>query len=322
MNGALPQFDLTERNDFLAALLDGLGGLRKSISCKYFYDERGSVLFDEICGLAEYYQTRTELALLHAHCEEIAGLIGPDATLVEFGAGASRKVELILNALERPRAYVPIDISGDFLSAMLQPLRRSRPGLPILPVIDDFMRPIKLPTVGREERRVGFFPGSTIGNLDPPDALSFLESASALLEGGGLLIGVDLVKAPDVLHAAYNDSSGVTAAFNKNVLARANREFGAGFDLDGFSHYAFYDPQKRRIEMHLVSLAAQSVVLAGHRIAFAEGETIHTENSYKYTMEGFRLLAREAGFRPRASWRDADRMFSIHWLESPAGTIR
>jgi dimethylhistidine N-methyltransferase len=303
-----------EPSEFGAAMLAGLDRVNKRISSKFFYDTAGSLLFDRICELPEYYPTRTEMGLLQAHATEIADLIGPDATLIEFGAGSSRKVALLLDALESPRAYEPVDISGDYLHDVANKLRDTRPGLAVHPVVADFMKPFALP--GGDARRVGFFPGSTIGNFDRADALAFLRRAARMLKGGGLLIGVDLVKEPARLHAAYNDSAGVTEAFNKNLLVRANRELDADFDLHAFAHYAFYNPTMRRIEMHLVSLSAQCVSLCGRRIFFAEGETIHTENSYKYTVDGFAELADEAGFVSRKVWCDAGRLFSIHWLEA------
>jgi dimethylhistidine N-methyltransferase len=304
-----------EPSEFGAAMLAGLDRTIKRISSKFFYDTAGSLLFDRICELPEYYPTRTEMGLLQTHAREIASLIGPDATLIEFGAGSSRKVALLLDALERPRAYEPVDISGEYLHEVANRLRDTRPGLVVHPIVADFMKPFALP--GGDARRIGFFPGSTIGNFDRDDALAFLRRAARLLKGGGLLIGVDLVKDPARLHAAYNDAAGVTEAFNKNLLVRANRELDADFDLDAFAHYAFYNPVMRRIEMHLASLRAQSASLCGRRIFFAEGETIHTENSYKYTVDGFTELAQEAGFVSRKVWRDAARLFSIHWLETP-----
>jgi len=299
---------------FAADVLAGLAAAPKRLPSKYFYDERGSALFERICELPEYYPTRTELALLRAHAGNIAALMGPDATLVEFGAGALKKVELLLDALDRPRAYLPVDISVDFLHAMATDLRRRRPSLDVHPVAADFTRSLALPVIGDGERRVGFFPGSTIGNLEPGDAIAFLRQAAFLLRGGGMLIGVDLVKDPGVLHAAYNDAAGVTEAFNKNVLERANRELGAGFDTDAFAHYAFYDPAKRRVEMHLVSRARQSVSVLGRRFEFEEGESIHTENSHKYTPGDFAGLAEAAGFAPQRVWIDGERLFSLHWL--------
>lgn len=301
--------------EFAEALLDGLGRAPKSLPCKFFYDSEGSTLFDRICELPEYYPTRTEVALLRQNVEEIATLIGADAALIEFGAGSLQKVGLLLDALDHPRAYAPIDISGDYLHAMSARLTMLYPDVPVLPVVADFTRPFGLPKELGEARRVGFFPGSTIGNMDSAEALAFLRKAAALLKGGGLLIGVDLVKDPAILHAAYNDSAGVTAAFNKNVLARANRELDADFDLDSFAHYAFYHPRRQRIEMHLMSLMRQRVSVCGQNIEFEDGETIHTENSHKYTAEGFWALAVQAGFAPRRSWCDKDGLFSLHWLE-------
>lgn len=304
-----------EPNEFGAAMLAGLDRANKRISSKYFYDHAGSLLFDQICELPEYYPTRTEMGLLKTYGREFAKLIGPDATLIEFGAGSSRKVALLLDALERPRAYEPVDISGDYLHDVAGKLRETRPALAVHPIVADFMKPFALP--GGDARRIGFFPGSTIGNFDRAEALAFLRRAARLLKGGGLLIGVDLAKDPATLHAAYNDAAGVTEAFNKNLLVRANRELDADFDLDAFAHYAFYNPAMRRIEMHLVSLAEQCVSLCGRRIFFTEGETVHTENSYKYTVDGFCELAEDAGFVPRKVWCDAAHLFSLHWLEAP-----
>ncbi|HSC61320.1 MAG TPA: L-histidine N(alpha)-methyltransferase [Rhizomicrobium sp.] len=301
-------------SEFALAARSGLAKHQKELPSKFFYDEEGSRLFDLITELPEYYQTRTEIGLFRAKAGEIASAIGPDVELVEFGAGSLLKAQIILEALKTPRTYVPIDISGDYLRQMSAKLERALPNLPVHPVIADFTKPLKLPATGA--RRAGFFPGSTIGNLTYAEALVFLCRAAALLKGGGMLIGVDLVKDPAVLHAAYNDAAGVTEAFNKNMLVRANRELDANFDLDAFVHYAFYSPAHRRIEMHLMSLKAQKVRVAGECISFAEGETIHTENSLKYTPDGFRALAQEAGFTPRQIWVDPDRLFSVHWLEA------
>jgi dimethylhistidine N-methyltransferase len=301
--------------DFARALLDGLSAPEKRLPCKFFYDARGSALFDEICELPEYYPTRTEMGLFRAHAGEMAQAMGSRIALIEFGAGALTKVELLLDALARPAAYVPIDISGDYLRAMAAKLEKARPGLNVLPLVADFTKPLALPQCLSQTRRVGFFPGSTIGNMDGTEALAFLRKAAAVLKGGGMLIGVDLVKDPQVLHAAYNDAAGITAAFNKNLLARANRELDAGFDLDAFAHYAFYNPRERRIEMHLMSLKDQDATVLGRAFHFAQGETVHTENSYKYTVEDFRALARQAGFTPKKVWCDKDGLFSLHWLE-------
>lgn len=299
---------------------DLVGGLRRSpkeIPCKYFYDARGSELFDRICRLPEYYQTRTETALLREHAAEIARLMGPRVELIEFGAGSLAKVRILLDALEAPQSYVPIDISGDYLLEVVVGLEEDYPDMTLRPVIADFTQELTLPT--REmavSRRVGFFPGSTIGNFPRPAAVAFLKNAAKVLKSGGLLIGTDLVKDPAILHAAYNDQAGVTATFNKNLLLRANRELGANFDLNQFAHHACYNPMARKIEMYLVSLARQTVRVAGETVRFAEGEAVHTEDSHKYTLEGFTELAIEAGFAPRKSWTDAHRLFAIHWLET------
>lgn len=307
----------TGRDDFAAAVHAGLGQRHKAIPAKFFYDERGSALFERICELPEYYPTRTECALLERHAGEIATLIGPDAELVEFGAGATRKVRYLLDALVKPRAYLPIDISGAHLQHAAARLDADYPALTVTPVVADYTAGMTLPSPpGGAARRAGFFPGSTIGNFTPAEALAFLRNAARLLAGGGLLIGVDLVKDPALLHAAYNDAAGVTAAFNLNLLHRIRRELDSDIDPQAFSHYAFYAPRRRRIEMHLVSRTAQAVHVGRKRYAFAAGETIHTENSCKYTLDEFRRLAHRAGFRSRAVWCDPDDLFSLHWLEA------
>jgi len=302
--------------DFADALLGGLRSTPKRIPCKYLYDAEGSLLFEKICTLPEYYPTRVELALLNAHADEMTALIGPEAEIVEFGAGAGEKIAPLLRALDRPRAYLPIDISESYLRNVAARLQAAYPALVIKPIAADFTQGLSLPAASGA-RRIGFFPGSTVGNFEPAEARAFLSNAARMLKGGGLLVGVDLVKEPAILHAAYNDSAGVTAAFNKNLLARANREAGANFELSRFAHYAFYNPLHRRVEIYLVSAAAQRVSVCGRSIPFSEGEAIHTEYSYKYTVEDFRALAVSAGFVPRAVWCDEDRLFSIHWLEAP-----
>jgi len=315
----LPKSALCARegtSEFASALLTGCSANPKYSPSKYFYDTEGSVLFDQICELPEYYPTRTETALLRQNAAEISKWMGPNIALIEFGAGALRKISILLDSVERPAAYVPIDISGEYLQGMARKLAETRCGLAVHPVVADFTRPFALPAVVADARRIGFFPGSTIGNFNRAEALVFLRKAAAILSGGGLLVGVDLVKAPAILHAAYNDSAGVTAAFNKNVLARANRELDANIDLDEFAHYAFYEPRLQRIEMHLMSLKRQRFCLAGQSVRFDEGETIRTEISHKYTVCGFQALAVDAGFLPRAVWCDADRLFSLHWLET------
>ena len=304
----------SDTNEFTDALLAGLRSDPKRVPCKYFYDAEGSRLFERICALAEYYPSRTEIGLLRRHAGEMAKLTSLGAEIIEFGAGSSEKIRVLLDAL-RPRAYFPVDISGGYLRNIAAQLRADYPGLAIHPIIADFTQPLSWQTFTRG-RRVGFFPGSTIGNFDPEEARAFLARTAKLLKGSGLLIGVDLVKNPVVLHAAYNDRAGVTAAFNKNILARANREAGANFDLARFAHYALYNPLHRRIEMYLVSMAAQRVTICGREIEFGEGEPIHTEYSYKYTVDDFRRLAASAGYTAKKVWCDEDQLFSIHWLEA------
>ena len=306
-------------SEFGRELHAGLSRTPRSISPKFFYDAAGSQLFDRICELPEYYPTRTELQILTDHAPEIARHIGPRAEVVEFGAGSLTKVRLLLDALEAPKRYLPIDISGEHLEAAAQRLRSDYPALAVQPIVADYTMPLVLPAPAEDAGgRVGFFPGSTLGNFSPSEALAFLQLAARLLRGGGLLLGVDLVKDPAVLHAAYNDAQGVTAAFNLNLLRRANAELDTDFDLDGFTHAAFYNAPLRRIEMHLVSRRAQAVMLHGERFDLAEGETIHTENSHKFTVDGLRELASKAGFTPTAVWTDPARLFSVHWLRAPA----
>lgn len=293
------------------------------ISPKYFYDAVGSQLFDHICELPEYYPTRTEQHILEHCAGEMAALAGPHAEIVEFGAGSLRKVRQLLQAFEAPARYVPIDISGEHLGEAAAALCAEFPGLDVQPLAGDYTQRLALPPPPPGAGlRVGFFPGSTLGNFHPAEALEFLQRAADMLRGGALLLGADLVKDPGVLHAAYNDSQGVTAAFNLNLLARANRELGADFDLEQFAHYAFYNAPQRRIEMHLVSRERQSVRWGGQRFELEEGESLHTESSYKFTVDGLRGLARRAGFRPGPVWTDAQRLFSVHWLHAPWGAER
>ena len=304
--------------DFAGDMLASLQVRPRSLSPKYFYDEKGSALFDRICDLPEYYPTRTELALLAAHAEEIAMKMGPRAEIVEFGAGSLRKVRLLLDVMDEPSRYVPIDISGVYLSASAAQLQRDYPSLSVSPIMADYTAGVHLPaSEPRSGCRVGFFPGSTIGNLHPADALKFLRQAAQSLRGGALLIGVDLIKAPSILHAAYNDSQGITAAFNLNLLARANRELDADFVLSQFVHGAFYNAPLQRVEMHLISRTAQQVHVCGECFDFEEGETLHTENSYKFTVNSMRAMAVRAGFQPARVWIDPQKLFSLHWLRAP-----
>jgi dimethylhistidine N-methyltransferase len=303
---------------FAQDLMRALASRPRSISPKYFYDEQGSQLFDRICDLPEYYPTRTEIGILADNAGEIAAQMGRNAEIVEFGAGSLRKVRLLLEAMDQPARYLPIDISGEHLARSAAALQQDYPGLDVLPLVGDYTQRLLLPAaMPGAGRRVGFFPGSTIGNFTPAEALHFLQVTGQVLRGGALLLGADLVKDPAVLHAAYNDAQGVTAAFNLNLLARANRELGTRFVLDHFAHSAFYNAPQQRIEMHLVSRRRQKIALGGESYEIDEGETLHTENSYKFTIEGLRALATRAGFRPGPVWTDKDKLFSVHWLNAP-----
>jgi len=306
-------------SEFGHDLQQALAARPRSISPKYFYDAEGSRLFDRICELPEYYPTRTELAILQRSVGEMAALAGRGAEIVEFGAGSLRKVRLLLQAFDAPARYLPIDISGEHLRDAAAILRGEFARLDVQPVVADYTQSFALPEHTGSGKRIGFFPGSTIGNFTPDEALAFLHGAARVLRGGALVLGADLVKDPQVLHAAYNDAQGVTAAFNLNLLARANRELGTNFQLAQFAHYAFYNAPLQRIEMHLLSRAKQAVVLAGERFTLEEGETLHTENSYKFTIDGLRALAQRAGFRPGPVWTDPERLFSVHWLHAPPG---
>ena len=301
--------------EFRAAVLGGLSGPQKRIPAKFFYDAEGSRLFEEICGLAEYYPTRTEVGILRRSGGEIAAAIGPDATLVEFGSGSSVKIRSLLDALTSLAAYVPIDISRDHLVATARAVADDYERLAVVPVCADYSGPVVLPPDLPRGRLTGFFPGSSIGNFAPTQAAAFLKQVARLLgPGGGLLIGVDLQKDAAILNAAYNDGLGVTAAFNLNLLARINRELDGDFALDGFDHRACYNAARACIEMHLISNRHQTVTVAGRAFEFQQGETIHTEDSHKYTVESFHALAAAAGWQAESVWTDADRLFSVHYL--------
>lgn len=303
---------------FREAVLAGLAKPRKEIPCKFFYDQRGSHLFEEICELDEYYLTRTEIAILEANRSEMAALAGPRAQIIEFGSGTSRKVRILLDAMAAPAAYMPIDISRAHLIDLAAAVARDYPGLQVVPVCADYTQDFPLPEPpARAAAKVGFFPGSSVGNFAPAQARAFLARVAGLVgRGGRFLVSTDLKKDRRVLDAAYDDARGVTAAFNLNLLARANRELGADFDLAAFRHRALYDEAEGRMEMHLVSLRAQTVRMDGRAFDFAEGESIHTENSYKFEIDGFRALAAEAGFRSLATWTDGAGYFAIHGLEA------
>ncbi len=309
--------DFAPRQDcFRAEVLSGLLKSQKELPSKYFYDEQGSSLFDRICNLDEYYIPRTEVAIMEAYVEEMAASLGPDVLLIEYGNGNSMKTRILLDHLHELAAYVPIDISREQLLCTAKELVSDYSGLEVLPVCADYTRDFELPDATKPPaRRVAYFPGSTIGNLDPVSAKQFLERIAGMCgPRGGLLIGVDLKKDPCVLHRAYNDHRGVTAAFNFNLLERINRELDGDFRLDCFEHYAFYNPREGRVEMHLVSLRDQTVQLDNVNIAFARGESIWTESSYKFTLGEFRQLAAAAGFKVEQVWTDEQQWFSVHYL--------
>ncbi len=297
---------------FARDVIDGLKRQPKQLSPKYFYDEAGSELFEQITQLPEYYPTRTELDILRDHGTDIAAIIPKGAALVEFGAGATTKVRLLLERCAFS-AYVPVDISGAFLNGQADALRKDFPQLAVHPVVADFTASFTLPDAVKAMPKVGFFPGSTLGNFEPHEACAFLRSVRAILgDGATMIIGVDLEKDEKVLHDAYNDAAGITGNFNKNVLVRINRELGGNFDLSGFTHRAIYNRERHRIEMHLISLKAQTVRILGESISFGAGESIHTESSYKYSIDRFQELARSAGWKLQASWTDPQKMFSVH----------
>ncbi len=312
---SMPLASASNVSTFADELLTGLLHTPRQISPKWFYDLRGSELFEQICELPEYYPTRTELGMLAQHACDMLSSIEGAIDLIEFGAGATRKVRHLLDACPRIQRFIPIDISADHLLDASRELSRDFPHVRIQPMGADFTQHLELPTA--KGQRVGFFPGSSIGNFEPAQAEQLLKRMATWLKDGGLLIGVDLVKDPATLHEAYNDSQGVTADFNLNLLARANKELGTHFQLDQFAHSAFYNPPLQRIEMHLVSRCDQTVQLGGQRLHFKEGSSIHTESSYKYTVAGFQALAQRAGFTAQRIWVDDDRLFSIHWLTMP-----
>jgi dimethylhistidine N-methyltransferase len=301
---------------FARDVIEDLSQRPKRLSPKYFYDVTGSELFEQITLLPEYYPTRTELGILRDRGHDIAAIMPKNAALVEFGAGATTKVRRLLEECAFG-AYVPVDISGDFLKAQADALRKDFPGLAIYPVAADFTAPFALPDAVSAMPKVGFFPGSTIGNFEPHEACAFLRSARDILgKDAQLVIGVDLEKDERVLYEAYNDAAGVTARFNLNVLERINRELGGNFDISAFMHRAIYNRERHRIEMHLIAKKAQTVRILGRSFSFRAGDTIHTECSYKYSLDRFTALARGAGWTPRESWTDAAGMFSVHALRA------
>ncbi len=303
--------------DFRQDVLAGLSGPKKVLPCKYLYDGQGARLFEAICELDEYYPTRTELDILRNNIDEIASLLGPRANLVDLGSGSGLKTRLLLDNLDQPASYLPVDVACDQLLECAARLRQEHPRLVVNPICADYTRPFNLPPAPPDSgRSIVFFPGSTIGNFEPEEAIIFLRRVARLCSPkGGLLVGVDLKKSPHLLNPAYNDSRGVTAQFNLNLLARANRELPAGFDLAQFQHHAFYNAAAGRIEMHLVSCRQQTVPVDGHKFDFAKGESIVTEHSYKYTVREFRELAARAGFEVIRHWTDQQQWFSVQYLQ-------
>ena len=318
------KFDRSENsalNESASALIedviDGLSQTQKILPSKYFYDTKGSELFDQICELEEYYPYRTEIAMLPASAQDLSHMLTEPCNIVEFGAGSLAKIRVLLKHIEHIRQFTPIDIAGDFLRREAAALQSEFPQLHIEPVEADFTRQVTLPKADKQSKNVGFFPGSTIGNFTPQAAQSFLAQArNTLGKGSLLLIGVDTKKSPAMLHRAYNDNLGVTRDFNLNLLTHINRTAGADFDLEQFEHYAFYNPEKGRIEMHLISQRAQTVRINGERFKFRQGESIHTENSHKYTQEEFTQLASRAGWRSLKHWVAGQQLFSVHLLQA------
>jgi dimethylhistidine N-methyltransferase len=304
---AAPSVETMDKtNDAFAADVQvGLAGKPKRLPPKYFYDAAGSALFERITQLPEYYPTRCELALLRANAPAIASLFPQNCALIEFGAGSTKKARILLGASATVEAYVPVDVSGDFLQQETAALRREFPRLAVYPMVADFTKPFAIPEAVAALPRVGFFPGSTIGNFEPHEAAQFLRNAGVMLGVGSVLIvGIDLVKDSKILCPAYNDAEGVTAKFNLNLLTRINRELDAEFDLASFEHHACYNREQNRIEMHLASTKRQKVRVNGKTVSFRAGETIHTENSYKYTVESFQALAHGSGWAPLKAWSD------------------
>jgi dimethylhistidine N-methyltransferase len=315
----LVQFhDLAPRQDsFEAAVLDGFRRPHKSIPCRFLYDEYGSQLFDRICRLPEYYPTRTELGILEAAAPAIAALMGDGVQIIELGSGSSHKIRLLLDLLVDVRGYVPVDISAEHLRQAAEAVARDHPAIPVTAICADYTVEFELPPALADgyRNRVAFFPGSTIGNLPPDEARDLLHRCWRLVgQGGDMLVGVDLKKPKPILDAAYDDAQGVTAAFNLNLLTRINRELGGDFDLARFAHLGFYNEALGRIEIYIESRADQLVHIAGHGFRLTAGERIHTEYSYKYTLDEFRALARRAGWTSLGHWVDADGLFSVHYL--------
>ena len=316
------RFLVTERSSFLEEVLHGLRQKQKVLPCKYLYDARGSQLFEEICELDEYYPTRTELAIMNRSVDEMAAQIGEEVLLIEYGSGSGRKTRLLLDSLRAPTGYVPIDISGEMLAESAAVIENRYPDLTVSPICADYLSPVEIPSMDKPvRRRIVYFPGSTIGNFEPPEALEFLtRMVKQVGAGGGLLIGVDLRKDPAELECAYDDAEGVTANFNLNLLKRINRELEADFPVEAFSHAAIWVRDLGRVEMRLVCNVACKVTIAGQVIGFRAGEYIHTENAYKYDVAEFESLAVKAGLAPRAVWTDTAEKFSVHYFAVSDGS--
>ena len=313
----------SHENDFLATVRDGLRQRPRAIPPKFLYDERGSRLFDSICNTPEYYLTRTETGILDQFCAQMVELIGNSCALIELGCGSATKTPLLLQHMADGAMYVPIDICEPRLMQSTQRLRTMFPEIQMHPLCADYTRLSTLGFDGDENRRVIFFPGSTIGNYAPDESVRLLRHAAQLLgSDGALLVGVDCKKSPNLLNAAYNDADGYTAAFNLNLLARMQRELGAQLDLDGFAHHAYYNAVLGRIEMNLVSQRKQIIRLEGETFHFEEGDTIHTENSYKYSAQDFQQLARAAGWYPKMLWTDREGLFYVHYSSLSAAEPR
>ena len=303
-------------SDLLSDVIAGLSSNPRALPCKYFYDERGAALFQKICELPEYYITRTEIDILDTHRAEIASQIGTNIQLIGLGTGAGTKTRILIEALDKPAAYIPVDISEKQLRKSSAFFRKIFPNLEVLPVCADYLQPVELPSPRHKPaRNLVYFPGSTIGNFEPNEALEFLRRVGNVSgQGGGLLIGVDLQKDQNVIEAAYNDKAGVTAQFNLNLLAHINRETGANFDLKRWQHRAIYNPEAGRIEMYLISETAQTVRIQDREFRFRAGERILTEHSYKHTPDGFITLARQAGFDFVTLWTDEARLFGVFYF--------
>ncbi len=304
--------------DFLRDVIDGLSKEKKTLSCKYFYDERGSGLFDEICELDEYYVTRTEIGIMRDHAAAMADRIGPNATVIELGSGSSIKTTWLLERLIDPAAYYPVDISTEHLNRSAARLAEQFPDIRVQAISADFTEPISIPEENENSgKRVVYFPGSTIGNFEPDAARQLLEQLSDLAgESGGLLIGIDLQKDPSIIEAAYNDSKGTTGQFNLNILERMKRELNANVQTEQFVHRATYNSELGRVELDLVSSCSQAIEIAGHRFEFESGEAIRTEHSHKYAIDGFAQLAASVQFELDSAWTDSNNYFAILYFQA------